>query len=125
MRHPSGGQPCSTTRIHMRHLFLTRSCSLASSCHEGQRRKMARLALCLSLFVTGCDANSTFTWRQTSLIAPRDLPPKQDVQVWTHGIPLYWQKVTISHDSVSGVPTTSKNWGLFVSYTEADRNGCK
>lgn len=38
----------------MRHLFLTRSCSLANFCHEGQRPDLAHLALSLILCVTGC-----------------------------------------------------------------------
>jgi hypothetical protein len=83
------------------------------------------LLLFAVLLVTGCGANHTFNWHATSLLEPHPIATNQDVQVWTHGHALYWQQVLIGNDSISGVPTTSKDhWG-WGGYTERDKNGCK
>ena len=79
-----------------------------------------RFALCLLLFVSGCGPNHTFTWGRISSLEPRQLPIDQNVQVWVHGKPLYWQQVVIGHDSVSGIPTYSTT-----RWAEPDKNGCK
>jgi hypothetical protein len=88
-------------------------------------RSTMRVLVCFALVATGCDANHTYNWHAKSVLEPQPIATSQDVQVWTHGHALYWQQVVIGTDSISGVPTTSKNhWG-WGGYTERDKNGCK
>ena len=66
---------------------------------------MARVAMCLLLVVAACTLNpvSARRWHPLSLLLPRDLAHDQVVQIWTHGTTLYWEKVAVTADSVSGV----------------------
>jgi len=48
----------------------------------------------------GCGAG----WHQSTAVAPEELAPRQQAQIWQHGTALQWHAVRITPDSVSGVP---------------------
>lgn len=53
----------------------------------------------LALVLTGCGAG----WRSLPPLAPSELPPDQQVQVWSRGRAHQWHGVVVTTDSVSGV----------------------
>jgi hypothetical protein len=50
--------------------------------------------------LTGCGAG----WRSLPPLAPSELPPDQQVQVWSLDRARQWHGVIVTSDSVSGIP---------------------
>jgi hypothetical protein len=71
-----------------------------------QRSRIPRLFRLTVVLVTplvlgqACGAG----WRQPAAIEPRSYPPRQQVQVWQNAHELRWHGVTITSESISGVP---------------------
>jgi hypothetical protein len=58
--------------------------------------------LTLVLLSIGCGAG----WHQPIALSPGPLPTRQQVQVWSNGHARRWHAVTVSQDSIWGVPFT-------------------
>jgi hypothetical protein len=56
--------------------------------------------LVASVLTQACGAG----WHQPAQMAPGPLPARQQVQVWQRGRALQWHAVSVSSDSVTGIP---------------------
>lgn len=54
----------------------------------------------LALLLTGCGAG----WRSLPPLAPSELPPDQQVQVWSRGSARQWHGVMVTAETISGIP---------------------
>lgn len=61
---------------------------------------MRPLTLSALLSLQACGAG----WHQPSPLAPQTLPPRQQVQIWQQGRVVRWHAVTLTNDSISGIP---------------------
>ena len=64
--------------------------------------RLSVLHLPLVVLSIGCGAG----WHQPTALSPAPLPTRQQVQVWSGGHAQRWHAVTVSRDSISGVPFT-------------------
>jgi hypothetical protein len=58
------------------------------------------LALPALLSLQACGAG----WHQPAPLAPQTLPVRQQVQIWQHGRVARWHAVTLTDDSITGIP---------------------
>jgi hypothetical protein len=97
---------------------------------------MHRAALYLSvLIMAGCAIGpGSYRWRRLPVTERRPLASDQSIEVWSHGGALYWKKVIITTDSISGVryperdcPKPCQRSGLPLSDVDSIRysNGLK
>jgi hypothetical protein len=63
-------------------------------------RSVPTPALAALLVLEACGAG----WHQPRHLAPEPLPPRQQVQVWREGKETRWHAVTLTDDSITGVP---------------------
>ena len=60
------------------------------------------LLLALAPLTIGCGAG----WQQATTLSPGPMPTRQQVQVWSGGAAYRWHVVTVTQDSITGVPFT-------------------
>ena len=58
--------------------------------------------LLVGFLLVGCGPG----WHQPPSLTPGPLPARQQVQVWSNGQARQWHAVTVTEDSISGVPFT-------------------
>ena len=91
---------CSAARTEatVRHLFRQHSYALRSPVEQTAHRSTA--VLLASFLTQACGAG----WHQSAQLSPGPLPVRQQVQVWQRGRALQWHAVSVSSDSVTGIP---------------------
>lgn len=67
---------------------------------DAEPASLRPLALSALLSLPACGAG----WHQPAHLAPRPLPARQQVQIWQQGRVERWHAVTLTDDSITGIP---------------------
>jgi hypothetical protein len=58
--------------------------------------------LVTTLLVSGC-----VSWQPTEIAAPETVPSNRVIRVWSGSNSVRWRSVQVTHDSLSGLPTSA------------------
>lgn len=73
---------------------------LSRRVYESVRNAIIYFGLSALLSLQGCGAG----WRQPARLSPQPLPAHQQVQIWQRGRVARWHAVTLTDDSITGIP---------------------